>query len=297
MNDDAIFIAASLKGLAIYAGGAKYPIIEGIPYYGLTWNEDRIFAVTRELPGVGMAVSVFNERLELIDHYPLGKLAAPHQIYCWDGVVLITDTGHDRIIAWDIESHEMKVVYTGDMPDKGYLRNNHINSIWCDGEKFYICEHKCGASAIRILDMDWRPLTVIDRVGSYIHNVYVENGKLYTCDSMGHAMTMACLVSGQRISHDLEYCWKGRKPYPQTSYPVGLIRTEDSFYVGVIAQGTKETDRAAIFKFDSGFNYVGQAGFEEYGTVTEIRLARGLGYAHNRVPMLWDGTVRGKPVA
>ena len=160
-------------------------------YYGIALLGDRIYVGARRSPyGVdrdGRAAQrgvllEFDARLRL-----LGPVEAPfplrdiHQLHACDGRVLVACT-HDDLVAefdpvrrvWDrwfpLGAH--------DEPDRF-----HLNSLCHDGDELFIAGNKRGSGTLYRFGRGDRSLLGRVELGKGAHNVWREDGELFTCGS------------------------------------------------------------------------------------------------------------------
>jgi len=257
-------------------------------FFGITWDAEFIYVAEAGRKNHGH-IHVFDGqlqyqgRLKIVHRWSFGDI---HQIYWWDGKLYIMDTGWDRIAIWDGETTKY-VRWIG--KDEPHI---HINSIWNDGEKFWVVEHRMERYPKRI--RIFRPLgfkcldtiyleraLVAPKSGDCgLHNVYVEDGILYTLAP--HGMVQYDLASGKGKVFELGKVWgKGNE------YLGGLARTPDHWFVGVAPPSSGH--RVARWSCDSGiyilnndFEIEDVVVFPGAGAVTDIRAVDG-DLAHNGI--------------
>jgi len=250
-------------------------------FYGITWDEKRIYIAEgwRRVPSV---YHVFGSQLKHIGTLPVGEMVTdPHQIYWWGGTLYIADSKVDQIVLWD--GHEERVV-SWCKPNEP---TQHLNSIWCNGENFYVAEHrkKRMPKRVMVLDMSFNPLYRIEiPSGAFIkasphgiHNVYIENGWLYSCSPKALVSFKLDTRETRTITSPL---------IKRAHYVRGLARTPDKWFVGLSeigVRGTRHEGDSAILVLDNDFNTLEVISLEDTGGLTEIRAIDGPDLAHNRL--------------
>lgn len=162
----------------------------------------------------------------------------------------------------------------------------HLNSIWCDGENFYVVEHRKREmpKRIRIFDLDFEPMGCIELLRNAfikerphgIHNVYIEGGILYTCSPK--AFVRHDLISGH--SEPIVPC----KLVNEAHYVRGLARVPGKFFIG-LSEAKVRSERgegdSAILVTDDDFNVLDILPLKDTGGLNEIRAIDGPDLAHN----------------
>jgi hypothetical protein len=208
-----------------------------------------------------------------------------HQIYWFDGVLYATHTAANRLDTWDDRGFGT-IRWCGEGADE------HINSIWCDGERFYVCEHRRGVepARVRVFDRGWNPVGTQEFYGLNpahacgVHNVYVEGGVLYTLSV--DRLVLRNLASGEtetRVVRDAAHL----------DYLRGFARSADRFVVGKSQVGVKEVrgeGDAEILFLDENLRLEDVIVLPDAGQLHDIRLLEG-DRAHNGLdcPVNFDG--------
>ena len=176
-------------------------------YYGITWNAENIYISERKGKS-GAIIKEFDKGFNLKRRLPLGvELVAPHQIFWWGKKLYITDTEKDRVLIWD--GKKAHIVKRWRKTDQWLLPN----SIWCDGKRFYILEHRARQTPkyVQIMDLDFKPVDeivlprelIVKKTRKYygVHNVYIEKGLLYV---LSPRELMQYNLSSKKIKQDFE---------------------------------------------------------------------------------------------
>jgi hypothetical protein len=244
---------------------------------------------------------VFDKEFSFKETLTFGKeLGVPHQALWWGGVLYVTDTDHekDRVLLWDGE--DIQTIRWPQWEEHVI----HPNSIWCDGEAFYVVEH--GGSGfpkwVQVLDLEFNPLERIElpksifpepsRIFHGIHNIYVEEGILYT---LGPTSVVWYEIASGESDH-VFFTQYMDGPF----YNRGLARVKGKFYIGLseIRERRKRAQgNSFILVADDNFNVLNILKLELAGGLHEIRAIDSLDLAHNRVkcPLL-KGEKYGKNV-
>jgi len=251
-------------------------------YYGITWDNENIYVSERIW--LQCHIHVFNKKLKRIGELPIGvDLASVHQIFWYNGILYITNTQRNQILLWGGWNWNIRTVEW----KKPNEPHQHLNSIWCDGKNFFVVEHrkKLIPKRIRVLDLDFTPVDCIELDGDFIrdhpegiHNVYIENEKLYTCGPQ--ALIQHNLISGRS---------KPIVPHPLMNnhhYARGLARTAGKFFVG-LSEASERSERnrgnSTILVTDDNFNVLETIVLKGTGGIHEIRAIDGIDLAHNGI--------------
>lgn len=159
-------------------------------YYGIARNGDKIYVAARNRL-VSSQISQHDERGEILifdnklKHS--GSLCAPfplrdmHEI-AWHGGKLWATCSFDNMIAlFDGECWEQW--YPLGVCADGPCDANHFNSLMFDGDQVWILAHNRGASELLAFSLHTRKLAGRIAIGNCGHNIWRENGQLFTCSS------------------------------------------------------------------------------------------------------------------
>lgn len=247
-------------------------------YHGITWNNDALFVSASV--DTKYIIHVFDkDSYHLIDTLSDADLHSVHQIHWFDGKLYVTNTGLNRI----------EILHNGRWEHFAWKTAtwniDHINGIWTNGGKFYIVEFRNRGSGderlkscVRICDRDFNTLDKVG-IGRGIHNIYVENRKLYT------------LISTPPQIVEYGFATKSIKSIPLQNVENGLIRgmarTVDFWYIGVSRWETEKNNRhvgdAIILQLDNRFEEVERIVMPDFGPVCEIRVIDEVDKAHNGI--------------
>lgn len=241
------------------------------PYYGLTWDREQMYVASQKRG----CILVFDKDLNVTGRLKAEKLKGLHQIGYFNGKLYICESRRNRLRIWDGERLETWN-YTGTTEDR-----DHINSVWSDGEKLYVGEHRKRKGArVQVFDFNLNLLETINGLGHELHNVYVEKGKLHICWSKRGCLLVRNLENQDERHIDL------RKHFEE-GYPRGLARTRNRWYVGMsrlAVRSERHLGRAAILVLDDDFNHLKTIPLEQQGQIYEVRATTGVDRAHNRLP-------------
>lgn len=236
-------------------------------YTGVTWNERNVYAVARGGPGAETII-VLDGALKHVGSVHIPDLKGTNYIGWFGGKLYVANTGRERLEVWDgeeIRSHN----WTGHDRDA-----NHLNSIWSDGEYIYVTEGGRSGNRARIFDLDMNQVRVEEDLGRSIHNVYREGDWLYTVSSIGEAVAMRNLETGEH--REVSYV-----PYHR-GYGEGLCRPEGRWCVGVSQDSPRQS---AILAFDDDWRFVEKLLLPpDIGQLYEVRAVTGVDRAHNGLP-------------
>ncbi len=308
----ALLLSTVNKALAWTPEGAQ-TIHEGMgSYSSSTWNEENIFVTTQNRGSRGELkdnlLLIFDGKLELVDmrEFPnVGPTAvmSVHEIFWWDGKLYIVSTANSRVVSWEPSGY-MELIYQSPprKPDKwSKNRGAHLNSVWCDGESFYVVEHRHGPSRVVRFDLDWNWRNTY-HIGHQSHNIYLENGVMYVNTSWHHAVAIRDMRKGGErwVKIGEQLTWKPEEhseEYVHEAYPRGLARTKDRWYVGLSAtlkRGDRTEGDSCVAVFDNDWKLVDEIVVPDTGGIGTggVRVVGETDYAHNRIPCPWDGKLK-----
>lgn len=246
-------------------------------YYGITWDNNYIYLGNRNYSYYNTGIiSVMNSDYKVIDQVP-GTFPQIHQILYANEKLYITVTMHNSIAIFDGQGTVVKN-WTSTIKDL-----NHINSIWFDGEYFWICYHNKVTSdkvfySSQIIKMDKELTSIIEffEFSKDIHNVYMDGEWLYTCDSKSNKFCALNIHTKEQKFVDIGMWLRG------------LAVTDDYIIVGgsIIGKTDKERENgdAKVYLLNRDtLEVLDTKLFKDVGAVTEIRVVGEQDYAHNGI--------------
>lgn len=272
----------------VYWGSAGHKIIAEGNYYGLTWSNDRIYA-SRNLPDRSMSViEIFDKSFNLLYSLSSKLLDNVHQIFWFNDELFITNTRENKIEIFNTKEFQ----YSGfiNWTDREGEDKHHFNSIWINQEYFYSCESGriAGASEFE----NFMPVVQILGYSDYynqerinlpeamqIHNIYVENNILYSCERYG------LLVKD--LSGRLETAILRIYTDEENIFLRGFARTENYFFIGEsqeLPRRRRHFSSARILILDNSLELVDIINLDNIGQIQDIRIVNG-DLAHNGVDL------------
>lgn len=264
-------------------------------YYGITWSESTLYIVARGNEPSRMLA--FDAKMWPKDPPQFVHMGAPgdgpHQAFYLDGILAVANTQHNRLEMWDEMTGRVWSVWPGDRYDERDI--DHLNSVWrCPASgKWFVAEHRKdlvpklirtfalidGKKAdAHVIELDAPELNA-GPVRRGIHNVYAENGSIYTLgpsEIIKHSpleeTTEVIRVSGIE---------------PGVHYLRGLARVGKTWIVGSSKACPRE-DRAwsssTIWILGPAFNVLDTIELDErFGQVMDIRAVGQRDKAHNGI--------------
>ena len=251
-------------------------LAEGEAHYnGVTWDWDGGVYVSC-CHDFRYIVRRFSSTLIPDGYLGNADLHETHQLLWWNDTLYATNTGKNRVELWDGDSWS-HVAWNPSPHDI-----DHINGIWCDGERFYVSEfrHRVeGPSVVRVCDMALNLIETLE-IGQPIHNVYVEDGALYSLVSRKPGgVNVYDLGSGRQ--------WRIPLNLPDDQLLRGLAKTKDRWYVGVSRWETWRDKRhvgdSVVLELDNEFRQVGEFVLPDGGPVCELRVLDAPDLAHHGI--------------
>ena len=280
-------LISTYKRMILWDGQARtvhegYSHKEYHNFFGITWNEDEIYLA--EGGHVGHSCyHVFDGDLQYRGKLPFGQgIGDPHQIYWWDSRLCITSALQDAIFIWNGSGEPKWVGWK--RPDEP---TQHLNSIWCDGQTFYVVEHRkrIMPKRVQVLDMDFEPIRKIVipndafvKIAPHgIHNIYIEDGRLYTCSPKAF---VAFEINTGIIRTSTS------KLIRKAHYVRGLARVPGRWFVG-LSEAKIRSERgqgdSAVLVLNDDLEMIDLLPLQDTGGLNDIRAIDGLDLAHNRV--------------
>jgi hypothetical protein len=268
--------------------------------YGVSFNEDKIFVARRK-----HNIVFLDKNLKRSGTAPKLQIASVHQIHydVQDKLLYITDTVHDRIVAYDpVKNKIQKQIKLKGATNK----EMHFNSVWRNPEDKKIYGYIHCFEGISNPPEQQRPYAIrLDdnlkiehkwRMGKKGHNVYVENGYIYVLDTFGED----CNTKKNHIVSRMI-----RKPIdsPPESQPSeilfdvseyvnycvrGLCVSDDHVVVGLSTLGNrgnrmKKCNHGYVVIYDRNYKKIKDIHIKNCGQVYETRLLDVKDYAHNGI--------------
>jgi len=171
--------------------GALHPLDRGHGlYYGIAQHDEKIYVAARHrLVSSDIAqeeergeILIFNQALQ-----PCGTLRAPfplrdiHEIAWHKGKLWVTCSFDNMIAIFDGEQWEQWYPLDRGTEDTGDV--NHFNSFMFDDDHVWLLAHNRGASELLAFTLKTRLLVHRIAIGNCGHNIWRENGALFTCSS------------------------------------------------------------------------------------------------------------------
>jgi hypothetical protein len=246
-------------------------------YYGISWNRHHVFVCEGSTHRKSQVYS-YDAQGNYVGKVPFTDLDAPHQCYWWDGSLYVANTKRNRVEVWSRRGVR-HIQWTKTVKD-----TEHINSIWCDGQRFYVVAHRWRKQPKHVLvfGLDWKHQRTVEIVEPGeppgLHNVYVEDGCLYT------------LARQDVVKHELRSSAEQRTRLD--FYLRGLARIPGHFLVGASEnrerKGRAEGD-SHFHILDDGLELLETVTLKDTGGITEIRAIEPMDLAHNGLPCPMEG--------
>ena len=272
------FFVTTSSTLSIYDG--KLSDIKVVPQgrriYGLSWNKDKAYVAIKypdnEQDTIEEFDRGFNFKKVPIDRY----LHGVHQLLCLENLLYIVNTDQNEILILDLNSGNINVKkWRGTEPPV------HLNSIWQHDEEFYVVEHRMDKSIVWMGNKNWGRIREFSGL-SHVHNVYVENDKLYCLSSIETSIVMIDLKSGK-----IEEKIKLKPLFNGVEYIRGLARGQNHWIVGFNKRAKRYKRwykcNGSVAILDNDFREVDHVAIPSRGQIHEVRLIDEKDYAHNEI--------------
>jgi len=251
-------------------------------FFGITWSNSEIYVADGGHTGDSV-YHVFNGDLNRVGRLPIGDgIPDPHQIYWWDGKLYIASAKQDSIFVWDGTEEPEQIRWR--QPGEP---TQHLNSIWCDGGAFYVVEHRKRVvpKRVQVLNLHFEPLhkivipddAFVKAKPHGIHNIYIEDGWLYTCSPKAFAaFHMETGVTRTITSRIIQ----------EAHYVRGLARVPGKWFVG-LSEAKVRSERgegdSAVLVLNDDLETIDLLPLQDTGGLNDIRAIDGPDLAHNRM--------------
>lgn len=179
-----------------------------------------------------------------------------HEI-CWMHGRLWVTCSYDNMVAiWDGSSWE-RWYPLGPSSAPPWDRN-HFNSFFFEGDSVWLVAHNMGASELLEFDRRTRELRTRVALGNQAHNLWRENGYLYTCSSGEGAIVG---MDGRRIVTG--------------GFPRGVAFGGGLRFVGIselAERKVRDLTTARIAVFDDQWRHVSEITLPEEGLILDIKI-------------------------
>jgi hypothetical protein len=251
--------------------------------YGITWNEKIIYIAAYDSKIKKDVIKIFDKKFNYIKDLKLKhKLLSTHQIYYYNNHLYIMNTDSNFIDILNTKDNSWRRKKWRDT-----AANKHINSIWCDGKSFYVCEHNGlkPPSCIQKMNMNLENEKLYGNMGKCIHNVYIEDGIIFTCDS-AHFTFARFNLKGKRMENKQFDVFDTKEWFNR-----GLCRNKNKNFwmIGLSChrkyrKDRKDTKKGGVLILNNKFDIIEKIPINNYGQINEIRLISELDLAHNSIP-------------
>jgi|GEM_PF-253607 O-antigen chain-terminating methyltransferase len=248
-------------------------------YYGIAEADGKLFVASRQR-GVSSDTERDTERGQILvfdqSLRAIGLLLAPfplrdlHEI-AWHEGKLYASCSYDNMVAiYDGANWEQWFPLGGNLEDgKGPGDINHFNSFFFESGRIWVLAHNRGPSELLSYSLDSRELVERVNLGNSAHNIWRENGHLYTCSS----------IEGKLVGEDGFVLETG-------DFPRGVAFAQGLRCVGLSAMAERRardftTGKLALY--DDAWRWQKDIVLQDEGLVLDVRLLPE-GYDHVPLP-------------
>jgi len=274
--------------LLLYRNGKIIPILKNQKnslFYGATWNKDSVFVSNRHK----LYYIKENCEYEILEPYKGGRI---HQIVFYDDFLYVSSTNYNSIDKVDCFGNlDKRIFISYDNKNSDFIdvenmdsRNDleHINSIFKFDNKFYVAHHNHDEpSFVSLYDKDFNYLTKYDKMGSKIHNIYIEDSKMFVLNS--YHQNINYLNFKTKIKEAIVFDFG--KIFNENIFLRGLAKSDKYWIVGASTNGNMRNKRdnnpSWILLFDNEFNLVAKINLPYRSQIKEVRVLSEKDYAHN----------------
>jgi len=249
-------------------------------YYGITWSPTQLFVVERRKE----CITMFQEGMPLVYFTFPDGLKELHALHYNSGLYAI-ETQRNCIVEIGFENEGFKRHFHRGDEETHY----HINTMFCTDDYIYVVEHnntvKTGnRSMVVVYNYDFKFIREYKDMGNSSHNVCVDDGYMYVCNSMEQSIIKMNMETEEKEIIDM------------SQYHSGLTRgisfVGDRRYVGISEFATRKErhlgGNVAILEFDKDWNFLNKIRIKGCGQLLEIRVIEGIDRCHNGIPFPKD---------
>lgn len=247
--------------------GEYFPLHRGSGlYYGLTSNDSEIMVGARsrmvssdKVPADEQgAILFFDKKFSLSSKIqPCGFALRDIHDITWSGNCLWVTCSYDNMIAiWDGFSWEQW--YPLGKSDVEPWDRNHFNTFFFEGEDIWLVAHNKGPSELMQFNRNSRELKSKIALGNQAHNLWRENGNLYTCSS-GEGAVVG--TDGLRVETG--------------GFPRGVAFGSGLRCIGIselAERKARDLTTARIAIFDDAWKFVSEIQLPDEGLILDIKI-------------------------
>jgi hypothetical protein len=249
-------------------------------YYGVSWDDEKIYLGCRDYKDSAdgtrhSCVLTLNANYEVTGRLPF-EFPDIHQILYTQNALYVTYPSKDLIVS----------VKDGIFKEHDWLCTgrdvHHLNSIFFDGNDFWICYHNLSnrvdyskKSQVVCLDNKLFHVHEVHEIGKSIHNVFVDDKYIYVCNS-----NAGSLLRMSRVTNFIDEVTVGM-------WSRGIAVTDKYILVGSSKKGPRGdrvTGDARVHLLDRDtMRVVDSRTFKDSGALFGIRIIDQKDYAHNNI--------------
>jgi hypothetical protein len=278
-------IIASESYIAI-CKNKKFQIVkheDGFKFYGITWNNNDVYYCNNN----SIAKNYQNYDAPYVAS--LGGHMDVHQLLFYESLLYATLARNNEVrefvVGLQINKRRTWPEFVSEA--KEHQDYTHINSIFIQNRKVYLCHHNNGKPSFISVHEKSKYMPIVDTVedvGLYNHNVYVEGDYLYTLDSGNCKITKINLKTKGKEQVDLnpQKC----RTNPNATFLRGLARTEKYFVIGAcqnLPKLERHKEKSFLILLDSNLNFVDSMAIPYADQVRDIRVIGEMDLAHNGI--------------
>lgn len=267
-----------MNGLYLWQNKKQFLLAHGT-YYGLTWSQNYIYVSFNPQHRNVTEIEVFNKNLVRIGNLETGDdLHGVHQIFFWDGELHVVNTSVESVYVYNQRRDVCHFNWTGYETD-----NHHLNSIWIDNNYIYAVEGLTKNPGdffptVQMLTHQYKPAKkFIFPASIQLHNVYVEDGTMYSLAKFG-------LV--QKKLSEKRYQIIDLRPDEANGFLRGLARGEKYFYVGesqIKPRELRPYGDSRVLVLNEDYKIIHIINLKNTGQIHDIRIVNGVDLAHNGI--------------
>lgn len=251
----------------------------GIRVFGLSWDYDYGYVSVTYSDRESDVIYRFDKNFNFEEISISEKLKDVHQLLVVDKDLYIINTFYNKILKLNLDNFKLeRKKWRGKEPPV------HLNSIWYNNNKFYVVEHRMNNSKILITNNELEQLKEISGL-RHVHNVYIENNKLFCSSSIETSLVIIDPMSGKILEKK-----RLKELHDNVKYLRGFARSENNWLIGFSKYDKREkrprSAHGSVVILDNNFKTINHLSIPGKGQIHEIRIINEIDKAHNNI--IWE---------
>ena len=163
------------------------------------------------------------------------KMVWPHHLVCNKNILYITDTGHDRVVTYDLNCKTWDQIIVAE----GMKDTRHVNSLLIEDENIFVmCHNRTNPPSDILIYNNKTLVTTLQTAGAKSHHMWRQGDDLWFCDSEAGKLRS---LSGGVVDLGTQFS-------DITGFLRGTCVTSDSVYIGNSYRPEKQCGVVGVFR-------------------------------------------------